>query len=79
MKRKLHPRERNRRALQSMASTVPRSFKEQQLFNECIVGYLERPHIIHTPVKPPSRLTPIVRTCVLAIENLINFVKGIFK
>lgn len=67
MKRKLSHRERNRRALQSRGypcTTVP---------------YMERPHIIHTPVKPPSRLTPIVRTCVLAIENLINFVKGIFK
>lgn len=36
-------------------------------------------HIIHTPVKPPSRLTPIVRKCVLTIENLIQFVKGLFK
>lgn len=35
--------------------------------------------VIHTPIKPPSRLVPIVRTCVLAIENFINFVKGIFK
>lgn len=79
MKRKLSHHERNRRAMQSIANSVPRSFKEQQLFNDCVVGYLERPHIIHTPVKPPSRLVPIVRSCVLAIENLINFVKGIFK
>lgn len=37
------------------------------------------PYIIHTPIQQPSRLTVLVRKSVLTIENLIQFVKGLFK
>lgn len=37
------------------------------------------PHVIHTPIQQPSRLTVLVRKSVLTIKTLIQFVKGLFK
>lgn len=41
--------------------------------------YNVEPYVIHTPIQQPSRLTALVRKTVLTIENLIQFVKGLFK